>query len=111
MVYSVNVTVTLQLAVLPPSSLFTVITASPALCAVTVPFLSTLAIAGLSELHVTVLFVASAGLTVAFSCSLFPSSSVRALLFSVTPVTATAAGGSAFAVTVTLQFLVQQALP
>ena len=88
MAYSVSVTVTLQLAVLAPSSVFTVITASPAFCAVTLPSLSTAATSGLSELHVTVLFVAFAGLTVAFNVTVSCSTSVTVALSSVTPLTA-----------------------
>ena len=96
------VTVTLHSAVLLPSSVVTIITASPALCAVTFPVASTLAISCLSELHVMFLFVAFAGAIVAVSFSFCPSSSVTALLFSATPVTATATGGFTLKLTFTV---------
>jgi hypothetical protein len=54
-------TVTLHVAVLPPSSVVTVITASPAFTAVTLPAPSTVAISVLSELHVTFLLSALSG--------------------------------------------------
>ncbi len=69
------VTVTLQVAVLPPSSVVTVIVALPSECAVTLPLASTLAALGLSLLQVSPCSVASSGLIVALSVSSSPSTS------------------------------------
>ena len=82
------VTVTVQVSVLFPSAVLTVITAVPSATAVTLPF-STVAMLGLSLAQLTALFVASAGATVAVSVSFAPSLRVSVFLFSVTPVTAT----------------------
>jgi len=51
----------MQLAESPPSAVVAVIIALPLPVAVTVPVLSTMAISGLFEVHVTVLFVAFVG--------------------------------------------------
>ena len=61
-------TVTLQLASLPPSA-FTVMVASPGATAVTFPFWSTVATAVLLLSHVTLLFVAVEGSIVAVRVS------------------------------------------
>ena len=61
-------TVTLQVAVLPPSAVFTVMLAVPLPTAVITP-LFTVATAPLSLAHVTTLFVALDGATVAVSCA------------------------------------------
>ena len=95
------VTVTLQVAVLDPSTVFTVIVAVPAAFAVTRPEEDTVATAVLPDDHVTFLFVAFDGATVAVSVSVSPTVSDKLLLFSVTPVTATVAS-----VTVTLHVAV-----
>ena len=80
-------TVTLQVAVFPPSSVVTVITASPAFTAVTLPAPSTVATSVLSELHFTFLLSALSGLTVAVSVSVSPSVNVSSALSRVTSVT------------------------
>ena len=95
---SAAVTVTLQVAVLPPSFVVTVTVASPAAFASTLPLSSTVATSGLSELQLTLLSVASEGFTVAVRVLLSPTTSVRSVMSSVTPLTA-----MPFAFTVTLQ--------
>ena len=70
---SLSLTVTLQVAVLPPSSVVTVIVASPAFTPVTLPLASTEAIAALLDFHVTFLFAASLGDTVAVRVSVPPT--------------------------------------
>ena len=77
---------------LPPSSVVTVMVASPAATPVTLPDASTAAISGLSDFHDTFLFAASFGDTVAASVSLAPTRMEIELLSSVTPVTLTAGG-------------------
>ena len=62
--YTFALTVTLQVAVFPPSSVFTVIVALPAFNAVTLPSI-TEAMDALLLLHITVLFSALFGDTVA----------------------------------------------
>ena len=57
----------MQVAVLPPSSVVTVIVAVPSFTPVTNPLLSTVATAVLLLSHVTFLFVALEGVTVALS--------------------------------------------
>jgi hypothetical protein len=94
------VTVTVQVAVLPPSSVLTIIAALPAATALTVPP-DTVATAVLLLLHVTFLFVALAGATVAVNVSELPTVIVVEVLFRVTPVTATLG-----ATTLTVQFAV-----
>ena len=76
----------------------TVIIAVPAAIALTKPVLLTVAAAVLLLLHVTVLFVALAGNTVAVSCSVLPAVIVLADLFKLTLVTG--------CVTVTVQLAV-----
>ena len=66
-------TTTSHLAVWFPSSVVTVMVALPAETAVTVPF-STVATAVLFELHLTLLFVTSEGITVAVKVSVAPIS-------------------------------------
>ena len=83
-------TVTLQVAVFPPSSVVTVTTASPAFTAVTLPAPSTVATSVLSELHATFLLSALSGFTVAVSVSASPSVRVSSVTSRVTPVTFTA---------------------
>ena len=90
-------TVTSQVAVLPPSSVFTVMVALPAFIAVTLPF-DTEATELLLDDHVTFLFVALSGLTVAVRVSSSPSVRVADDLSNVTPVT-----GYTLAFTVTSQ--------
>ncbi len=83
-------TVTVHDASNPPSDVFAVMVAVPCATAVTVPLLiSTVAIFGLFELHITALFVAFAGATVAASFSVWPSSRLSVGLFRLTPVTFT----------------------
>jgi hypothetical protein len=79
-------TVTEQAAVLPPSTVVTVIVAKPAAMAVTVP-LFTVATLVLLEDHVTALFVALAGLTVSIRFAVYPMLKVSVDWSSVTPVT------------------------
>ncbi len=76
----------MQVAVLPPSAVVTVMVAVPVPTAVTFPLASTVATAGLLEVHVTDLLSASAGATVAVSCSELPTVRDSSVLFSVTPV-------------------------
>ncbi len=94
-------TVTLQVAVFPPSSVVTVTVASPALRAVTFPLSSTDAMSVLSDFHVTFLLVALSGLTVAVRFAFSPSVSSREVLSSVTSLTVTV-----FFATLTLQVAV-----
>ena len=82
-------TVTLTLAVLLPHSVVTVTVAVPALRAVILPELSTRTIFAFEVLHVTFLFVAFEGATVAVNVLEAPVASVRAVGVSVTPVTGT----------------------
>ena len=78
------VTVTSQLALYPPSTVVAVMTALPLLTPVTTPELFTVAME-VSELdHVTDLFVALLGSTVAVRVSVEPDLTVVSLLFSVT---------------------------
>ena len=80
-------TVPVQVAVLPPSVVVTVITAVPAFRAVTTPVEETDATFKLFEDQVRDGSVASDGLTVAVSVSVSPSVRVSEVLSSVTPVT------------------------
>ena len=91
-------TVTLQVADCSPA--FAVMTADPAFRAVTLPF-STVATVASEVLHVTDLFVASSGFTVAVSVSLSPSVNTSSGLLRVIEVTAIT-----FAFTVTLHVAV-----
>ena len=85
----VSLTVTSQLAVLPPSSVVTVIVVVPGVCPTTLPFWSTFAMLSLSLLHVTFLLVAFSGLKWAVSWAPSPSESSSVLLFSPTLCTGT----------------------
>ena len=82
-------TVTLQLAVLPPSSVVAVMVAVPAATAVTLPFSSTVAIFWSLVVHFTALLVAFSGATVAVRVSVLPTVRDNSVLFRVTPVTGT----------------------
>src|SRR5699024_9614593 len=82
------VTVNAHLAVLLPSLVVTVTSALPALTAVTLPLLSTVAIAASDDANVTVLSVAVDGATVATKLPVAPSSNDKVVLSNVTPVTA-----------------------
>jgi hypothetical protein len=82
-----------------PSVVVTVIVAFPAATAVTKPLDETLATESALLLHVTVLFVALEGATVAVNVSVLPTARLVDVLFNVTPVTATG-------VTVTMQVAV-----
>ena len=65
-------TVMLQVAVLPPSAVFTVMVAVPPFFAVTRPLFETLATVLSLLLQVTLWFVALLGLMVAVSCRVSP---------------------------------------
>ena len=80
-------TLTVQLAVLSPSVVLTVIVASPAPSAVTFPVVLTVATLAAFVDHDTVLSVAFDGNTVAISVSVAPLSSVSVFLLSDTPIT------------------------
>ena len=83
-----SITVTTLVAVKPPSTVFTVIVALPAATGVTTPF-TTVATAASEVDHVTDLFVALAGATVATNVSAPPPTvKFNVDLSSVTPVTA-----------------------
>ena len=90
-----TVTVTVQVAVLLPSAVFTVIVAEPPATAVTFPLESTEATDVLELVQVTLLFVASLGVIVAVKVSVDPFDKDKVLLLRLTPVTG--------AVTVTVQ--------
>ena len=85
------VTVTRQIAVMPPSAVVTVMVAVPGATAVTLPLPSTVATDKLSLLHVTFLLVASLGVMVALRITVPPTVRLALVLFSVTPVTETVA--------------------
>ena len=80
-------TVTLHVAILAPSFVFTVIVALPDDTPVTFPVVSTVATFVLLLVHSTSLFVALLGLIVATKLSLAPVTKFSAVLFKVTPVT------------------------
>ncbi len=80
-------TVTSQVAVLPPSAVVTLIVAVPFAFAVTTPSLVTVATPVSLLLHITFLLLASLGMTVAVRYKVPPFSIVALVLFSVTPVT------------------------
>ena len=80
-------TVTLQVADFPPSFVVTVMVASPAFTAVTLPFLSTVATAVELLDQVTLLSVALEGATVAVSAVVSPSVMSIVCRSRVTPVT------------------------
>ena len=97
------VTVTVQVAVLLPSTVVTVIVAVPSAMAVTTPDAETVATAVLLLDHVTALFVAVLGATTAISVPVLPSSIESVVASSDTPVTDTVGGGGGgAAVTVTV---------
>jgi len=75
----------------PPSTVVTVILASPGETALIIPVISTAATESLLEVHVTCFPVASEGATVALSCDVWPTVRDRAVLSRVTPVTGTTA--------------------
>ena len=79
-------TVTAQVAVLPPSLVVTVILAVPAATAVTLPS-STVATLELSDIHLTLLSAASVGITVAVRVNSSPILIALVVSLSVTPVT------------------------
>ena len=82
-----------QVAVLPPDTVRTVITAVPGVRAVTVPLLSTSATDGLLLLHITsLLWVVLLGSTVAVRWNISLGSSVSELRFRRTPVTGMTVG-------------------
>jgi len=85
-------TVTVQVAVRPPSTVLTVMTAVPALKPVTSPAELTLATDSLAVDHITAGFVADDGATVALSVEVLPTSRPSVLLFKDTPVTGIGAG-------------------
>jgi hypothetical protein len=88
-VFGTGLTVTWHVAVFPPSAVFTVIVALPTAFPVTTPLELTVATAVLLLVHVTVLFVAFVGITVAVSVSVAPTLSDKPVLFRFTPVTGT----------------------
>ena len=67
-----------------PSTVLTVISVVPALTATTFPLVSTVAMVESLDDHVTFLFVASAGKTVAVKVSFAPTTSDNVVLLSVT---------------------------
>ena len=77
-------TVSAHSALLFPSTVFTVIFVVPALTATTLPFVSTVAIVESTADHVTFLFVAFAGKTVAVRVSFAPTTSDNVVLLSAT---------------------------
>ena len=79
-------TVTAQVAVLPPSLVVTVILAVPAATAVTLPP-STVATLELSDVHITLLSAASVGATVAVRVNSSPTVIVLVVSLSFTSVT------------------------
>jgi len=93
-----SVTVTSQVTSYPPSSVVTVIIASPALIALTFPFSSTVTTDSSLELQVTFLLVASSGKIVAVSCVTLPTIKSNELSSNEMPVT-----GTTFSLTVTSQ--------
>ncbi|GHU98379.1 hypothetical protein FACS1894211_02030 [Clostridia bacterium] len=97
-------TVTVQVAVLLPSVVVTVIVAVPAETAVTVPF-DTVAIELLEDVQDIALFVALLGATVAVKVKSLPVVNVLFVSFNVTPVTETVIGVGAFTVTVQVAVL------
>jgi hypothetical protein len=82
-----SITVTVQVAVLPPSAVVTMMIAVPAATAVTIPLLFTVATPVLLLLQVTFLFVALAGNTDAMRVDVPPMFKPRVLRFKLTPVT------------------------
>ena len=87
LVTGTDFTVIEHVAVLPPSAVLTVIVAEPTLLAVIVPSEATEATSGLLDVHVTSLFVAFEGLTVAVRLEVSPLLIVREERLRDTPVT------------------------
>ena len=87
-VTATSLTVTLQVAVLPPTAVFAVMVAVPAFTPFTTPELLTVATAVLLELHVTLLLGAEDGDTVAVRVDEAPVFNAIVDLFKLTPVTA-----------------------
>ena len=79
-----RLTVTVQVAVLPPSTEVTVMTVVPSATGVTTPLSLTVAAPGLEELHSRSLIRALPGLTVAVSWSVLPMYRVVSVWSSVT---------------------------
>jgi len=90
---TVGATVTAQAAVLPPSTVVTVMVAVPAATAVTLPLVDTLATSVLLLLHVTFLLVVLEGVIVAVRVSVPPTARLIDDLFRDTPDTATVLPG------------------
>ena len=86
--YLAHFTVTVHLAVFFPSVVVTVIVAVPFFFAVTTPLLEAVATLVLLLFHVTVLYVALLGATVAVNVAVLPTARVWLVLLSVTLVTA-----------------------
>jgi hypothetical protein len=84
----VLLTVTAQVSVKPPSMVVILMSAIPTLMPVTTPPCDTVAIVGALLLHVTLLFVAEAGSTLANKVSVPPTVILVDALFRDTPVTA-----------------------
>jgi len=93
--------VTEQVSVNPPSTVFTVMTVNPAETAVTLPELFTVATFSLPDVHLTFLFDALSGFTVAVSVLSAPTFRFSETGCTFTSVTAT--GGVGASVTVTVQ--------
>ncbi len=77
-------TVSAHSALLFPSTVFTVIFVVPALTATTLPVVLTVAIVESADDHVTFLFIAFAGKTVAVRVSFAPTTSDNVVLLSAT---------------------------
>jgi len=103
----VALTVTVQVAVLLPSAVVTVMVAVPTALAVTFPLPSTVATLVLLELHVTFWLVALDGSIIGERVSSPPTARVMLVLFSDTPVTGI---GVAFTVTVQVAVLFPSAV-
>ena len=78
--------VTLQVAVLPFTLVAVIVQAPGVFPALTSPFALTVAMALLSDVHVTVLKSVVVGVTVAKSCSVLPFAKLALVLFSLIPV-------------------------
>jgi hypothetical protein len=96
-------TVTVQVAILPPLSVLTMMVALPADIPFTKPVSETVALSGETLLHITALFVALAGVTEANRFSVPPTPTDIAVLFKVTPVTGTSTSPPLAGVTETAQ--------
>ena len=89
---ALEATVTLQVAVLPPSAVVTVMSEVPAFTAVTFPLASTSATPELPLFHATALLVAFSGKTIAVRLAVSPSVMLRVGLSIDTPLTFTESG-------------------